>query len=134
VPVVTLVAPNSLNDAAKLALMQAMYADIHKAYPMYGTYIFITENQRTDSTVDGELMLDNGQAHGRGDGRICTLRCPPGASADSKKTMMAEVTKRIDEAYPNAGTTFIVLLEDDLHGVMINGLLQSEDPRFQQPA
>jgi hypothetical protein len=132
-PVVTLLAPNGLTDAAKSALMQKMDADIHEAYPMYGTYIFITETARTDSMLDGELLLDNGDAPPR-DGRICTLRCPPGASADSKKTMMARLTKHIEEAYPNAGRLFVILEEDDLGSVMINGLLQSKDPRYKQPA
>ena len=132
-PLCTLLAPNSLTDAAKLALMQNMDADIHEAYPMYGTYIFITKTLRTDAMLDGSLLLDDGHAPPR-DGRICTLRCPPGASEDSKKTMMARLSKHIAEAYPNAGTIFVILEEDDLNTVMINGLLQSEDPRNKQPA
>jgi phenylpyruvate tautomerase PptA (4-oxalocrotonate tautomerase family) len=132
-PLCTLLAPHGLTDAAKSALMQKMDADIHQAYPMYGTYIFITETQRTDSMLDGTLLLDNGDSPPR-DGRICTLRCPPGASADSKKAMMAGLSEHIAEAYPNAGTVFVILEEDDLGSVMINGLLQSEDPRNKQPA
>lgn len=132
-PLCTLLAPDSLTDAAKSALMQVMDAAIREVYPMYGTYIFITETARTDSMLDGELLLDNGDAPPR-DGRIFLLRCPPGASADSKKTLMARLTKHIEEAYPNAGTTFIILKEDDVNGVMVNGLLQSEDPRNKQPA
>jgi hypothetical protein len=132
-PLCTLLAPNSLTDAAKSALMQNMDADIHEAYPMYGTYIFITQTARTDSMLDGELLLDDGDVPPR-DGRICTLRVPPGASADSKKTMMARLSKHIEEAYPNAGTIFVIVEEDDLNTVMINGLLQSEDPRNKQPA
>jgi len=132
-PIVTLLAPNSLTDAAKLALLQNMDADIRDVYPMYGTYIFITETQRTDSMLDGALLLDNGDAPPR-DGRICLLRVPPGASADSKKTMMASLNKHIAEAYPNAGTIFVIVKEDDVNGVMVNGLLQSEDPRNKQPA
>ena len=48
-----------------------------------------------------------GQGRGAGaeapprDGRICSLRCPPGAGAEAKKTMMAKLTADIDEAYPN---------------------------------
>lgn len=132
-PVVTLLAPNGLTDAAKSALMQNMDADIHEAYPMYGTYIFITETQRTDATLDGALLLDNGDAPPQ-DGRICTLRCPPGASQDAKKTMMAKLSKHITEAYPNAGRLFVIVQEDDLNAVMIDGVLQSEDPRYTQPA
>ena len=67
------------------------------------------------------------------DGRICSLRCPPGAGAEAKKTMMAKLTADIDEAYPNKGTTFVIHQEDDLGSVMINGLLQSEDPRNTTP-
>jgi hypothetical protein len=132
-PLCTLLAPRSLTDAGKSALMAKMDADIHAAYPMYGTYIFFRDAERTDSMLDGALLLDNAGTPPR-DGRICTLRCPPGASADSKKTMMASLSRHIAEAYPNAGTTFIILQEDDLDSVMINGLLQSEDPRNQPAA
>jgi hypothetical protein len=126
-------APKGLTDAAKTELMKKMDAHIHEAYPIYGTYIFIREAERTDSMLDGELLLDNAGAPPR-DGRICTLRCPPGAPAAARKTMMARLTEDIAEAYPNAGTTFIILQEDDLSTVMINGLLQSEDPRNKKPA
>jgi hypothetical protein len=132
-PLCTLLTPKSLTDAAKSALMEKMDSDIHEAYPMYGTYIFITESERTDSMLDGSLLLDDVETPPR-DGRICTLRCPPGASAESKKTMMAKLNEHIAEAYANAGTTFIILEEDELEKVMINGLLQSEDPRNKKAA
>jgi len=44
--------------------------------------------------------------------------------------MMENVTTDISEAYPGSDDLFVIHREDDLASVMLNGRLQSENPKF----
>ncbi len=44
--------------------------------------------------------------------------------------MMENVTIDISEAYPGSDDLFVIHREDDLASVMLNGRLQSENPKF----
>jgi phenylpyruvate tautomerase PptA (4-oxalocrotonate tautomerase family) len=61
---------------------------------------------------------------------MCYIEAPPGISADAKKKMMEKITAAIDEGYNHIGDTFVFLHEDKLENVMMNGRLQSENPKF----
>ena len=61
---------------------------------------------------------------------ICYIEAPPGISPEAKKKMMEKITGAIDEGYNHIGDTFIFLHEDKLENVMMNGRLQSENPKF----
>ena len=61
---------------------------------------------------------------------ICYIEAPPGISAEAKKKMMEKITAAIDEGYNHIGDTFVFLHEDKLDNVMLNGRLQSENPKF----
>jgi phenylpyruvate tautomerase PptA (4-oxalocrotonate tautomerase family) len=61
---------------------------------------------------------------------ICYIDAPPGISAEAKKKMMEKITEAIEEGYNRIGDTFVFLREDRLENVMLNGRLQSENPKF----
>ena len=61
---------------------------------------------------------------------ICYIDAPPGISETAKKMMMEKITAAIEEGYNHIGDTFIFLREDKLENVMLNGRLQSENPKF----
>jgi hypothetical protein len=61
---------------------------------------------------------------------ICRIEAPPGISGEAKRIMMQKITAAIDEGYPNVGDTLVFLLEDRADNVMLNGRLQSENPKI----
>jgi phenylpyruvate tautomerase PptA (4-oxalocrotonate tautomerase family) len=61
---------------------------------------------------------------------ICRIEAPPGISPEAKKKMMEKITAAIDEGYNHIGDTFVFLHEDQPDNVMMNGRLQSENPKF----
>ena len=61
---------------------------------------------------------------------ICYIDAPPGISEAAKMMMMKKITTAIEEGYNHIGDTFIFLREDKLENVMLNGRLQSENPKF----
>ncbi len=48
--------------------------------------------------------------------------------------MMENVTIDISEAYPGSDDLFVIHREDDLANVMLNGRLQSGNPKFTSPS
>ena len=63
---------------------------------------------------------------------ICYIEAPPGISTDAKKRMMEKITAAIEEGYEHIGDTFVFLHEDNADNVMMNGRLQSENPKFAE--
>jgi len=61
---------------------------------------------------------------------ICHIEAPPGISPEAKKKMMEKISAAIDEGYNHIGDTFVFLHEDQPDNVMMNGRLQSENPKF----
>jgi hypothetical protein len=58
--------------------------------------------------------------------------CPPGVGGEAKKTMMEKLDADIRDAYPDPGDIFVIHREDALPDVMLNGRLQSENPKLEQ--
>jgi len=63
---------------------------------------------------------------------ICYIQAPPGISANAKKKMMEKIAAAMDEGYNHIGDTFVFLHEDKPENVMMNGRLQSENPKFAE--
>lgn len=61
---------------------------------------------------------------------ICRIEAPPGISAEAKRIMMEKITVAIEDAYRNVGDTLVFLHEDRADNVMLNGRLQSENPKI----
>ena len=63
---------------------------------------------------------------------MCYIEAPPGISPDAKKRMMEKITAAIDEGYNHIGDTFVFLQEDKADNVMMNGRMQSDNPKFAE--
>jgi|307.fasta_scaffold244009_2 phenylpyruvate tautomerase PptA (4-oxalocrotonate tautomerase family) len=63
---------------------------------------------------------------------ICRIEAPPGISPEAKKRMMEKITAAIDEGYNHIGDTFVFLQEDKADNVMMNGRMQSDNPKFAE--
>jgi len=63
---------------------------------------------------------------------ICRIEAPPGISPEAKKRMMEKITAAIDEGYNHIGDTFVFLQEDSADNVMMNGRMQSDNPKFTE--
>jgi hypothetical protein len=63
---------------------------------------------------------------------ICTIKAPPGIGPIAKKKMMEEVCKAIEEGYQHIGDTFVILEEDQLDMVMMNGRMASGNPKYDE--
>jgi phenylpyruvate tautomerase PptA (4-oxalocrotonate tautomerase family) len=123
-----LLTPQGIEEGTKRALMERLTAHIEEAYPALATHIFVSEADRGDVMFAGVYRGDGGK-----EARVCTLLCPPGVSADAKRAMMANLHADILAAYPNPADTFIIHREDDPAHVMVNGILGSENPKYEQP-
>ena len=62
---------------------------------------------------------------------ICTIKAPPGIGPIAKKKMMEEVCRAIEEGYQHLGDTFVILEEDSLNNVMMNGRMASDNPKYE---
>jgi len=131
VPICILLAPQGVSQEAKVAMMGKLTRHIDDAYPITTTHIFVRDAAGRDVMLAGTLVSDlaAGDSAVRG-ARVCILICPPGIGADAKKAMMEKLTTDISEAYPGSDDIFVIHREDDLANVMLNGRLQSENPKF----
>ena len=134
-PICILIVPNAASQQAKQALMGRLSGHIHKAYPVTTTHVFVSEASGSDMMLAGSLVsgLPAEDNHARG-ARVCFLICPPGVKADVKKTMMEKLNADISDTYPGPDDVFIILREDEPANVMLNGRLQSENPKLKQSA
>lgn len=132
-PICILLVPEAASQEAKLALMSRLSSHIHEAYPITTTHIFVHEAKGSNVMLAGSQVSDlpRGDSGGRG-ARVCFLICPPGVKADAKKTMMEKLTAEISDVYPGSDDIFIIHREDEPASVMLNGRLQSENPKFKQ--
>ena len=134
-PICILLVPETASQQAKQELMGRLSGHIHEAYPVTTTHIFVREARGSDMMLAGSLVsgLPTGDNHARG-ARVCFLICPPGVKADAKKTMMEKLNADISDAYPGSDDVFIIHREDEPANVMLNGRLQSENPKLRQLA
>ena len=132
-PICVLLIPKATSQEAKLALMGRLSSHIHEAYPVTTTHIFVNEANGSNMMLAGSLVcgLPTTDAATRG-ARVCFLICPPGVKADDKKTTMERLTSDISDVYPGPDGVSIIHREDELANVMLNGRLQSENPKFRQ--
>ena len=132
-PICILLVPEGASQQAKQALMGRLSGHIHEAYPVTTTHIFVREANGSDMMLAGSLVseLPAEDNHARG-ARVCFLICPPGVKADAKKTMMDKLHADISDCYPGSDDVFVIHREDELGNVMLNGRLQSENPKFRE--
>ena len=117
---------------AKLAPMGRLSSHIDEAYPVT-TRIFVREASASDMMLAGSLVSELPTVDNRTRGaRVYFLICPTGVKADAKKTMMERLTADISDVCSGSDDIFIIHLEDERPSVMLNGHLQSENPKFRQ--
>ncbi len=62
---------------------------------------------------------------------ICHIQAPPGINPNAKKKMMEKITAALEEGYQKIGVTMVILEEDKLEQVMVNGHMASDDPKYE---
>ena len=63
---------------------------------------------------------------------ICRIQAPPGINPKAKRNMMEAITAALEEGYQKIGVTMVILEEDHLDQVMVNGHMASEDPKYDE--
>ena len=62
---------------------------------------------------------------------IVYIDAPPGLPQEKKNTLMKSITDAVEEAY-RIGDTLVFIREHQVHNVSMNGVPQTENPKFKQ--
>jgi phenylpyruvate tautomerase PptA (4-oxalocrotonate tautomerase family) len=135
-PICMIEGPSGLIKNLKKELMEKTLESLVKAYQMPDDRVFVKENDAENTghtshseTVEYKVQSDNARP-------VCIVQAPQGLPADSKRTLMSELTNHIAKAYglSDLRDVLIFIQEYPLDVVANNGLLQSENPEFASPA